>query len=182
MREYEFTLKFKVPNPMTDTGMFVDALYESGCDDAIIGTGTKGFIALDFIREAPSAYDAISSAINDVRKAIPQAEIVEASPNFVGVTDVAKLLGCSRQNIQKLLSKSISDPPPAVYGGSQSVWYLLDILTWLIEHKNYHIDESLVEIAKTTKSLNLVKQLEMLDCDTHRKFQDLVCASNISTS
>jgi hypothetical protein len=72
MREYEFTLKFKVPNPMTDTGMFVDALYESGCDDAIIGTGTKGFIALDFIREAPSAYDAISSAINDVRKAIPQ--------------------------------------------------------------------------------------------------------------
>ena len=93
MREYEFTLKFKVPNPMTDSGMFVDALYESGCDDAIIGTGTKGFIALDFIREAPSAYDAISSAINDVRKAIPQAEIIDASPNFVGVTDVAKLLG-----------------------------------------------------------------------------------------
>ncbi|MDH6093013.1 hypothetical protein NWP22_07940 [Anabaenopsis tanganyikae CS-531] len=80
------------------------------CSVNIIGTGTKGFIALDFIREAPSAYDAISSAINDVRKAIPQAEIMEVSPNFVGVTDVAKLLGCSRQN-QDLLSKSISDPP-----------------------------------------------------------------------
>ena len=57
------------------------------CSVNIIGTGTKGFIALDFIREAPSAYDAISSAINNVRKAIPQAEIIEASPNFVGVTD-----------------------------------------------------------------------------------------------
>ena len=174
MREYEFTLKFQLPNPTTDTGMFVDALYESGCDDAIIGTGIKGFIALDFIREAPSAYDAISSAINDVRKAIPRAEIVEASPDFVGVTDVANLLGCSRQNIQKLLSNSISDRPPAVYGGAQSVWHLLEILTWLIEHKNYDIDESLVEIAKTTRSLNLVKQSEMLDSDTQRKFHDLI--------
>ncbi|MEA5583599.1 DNA-binding protein [Nodularia harveyana UHCC-0300] len=174
MQEYEFTLKFQLPNSTTDTGMFIDALYESGCDDAIIGTGIKGFIALDFIREAPSAYDAISSAINDVRKAIPRAEIVEASPDFVGVTDVANLLGCSRQNIQKLLSKSISDRPPAVYGGAQSVWHLLEILTWLIEHKSYHIDESLVEIAKTTRSLNLVKQSEMLDSDTQRKFHDII--------
>jgi hypothetical protein len=180
MRDYEFTLKFKLPDPTTDTGMYIDALYESGCDDAIIGTGTKGFIALGFIREAPSAYDALSSAIKDVRKAIPQAEIVEASPDFVGVTDVANLLGCSRQNIQKLLSKSIADRPRAVYGGAQSVWHLLELLTWLIEHKNYHIDESLVEIARTTRSLNLVKQSERLDPEIERKFHDLV-SNNINT-
>jgi hypothetical protein len=78
MREYEFTLKFKLPDPTTDADLYVDALYESGCDDAIIGTGTRGFIALDFIRAAPSAYDAMSSAIHDVRKAIPRAEIVDA--------------------------------------------------------------------------------------------------------
>jgi hypothetical protein len=180
MREYEFTLKFKLPDPTTDTDMYVDALYEAGCDDAIIGTGTNGFIALDFIREAPSAYDAMSSAINDVRKAIPRAEIVEASPDFVGVTDVANLLGCSRQNIQKLLSKSISDRPPAVYGGAQSVWHLLELLTWMMEHKNYHIDESLLEIARTTRSLNLVKQSEILDPDMQRKFHDLISV-NIDT-
>lgn len=177
MREYEFTLKFKLPASTSDPDIYVDTLYESGCDDAIIGTGTKGFIALDFIREAPSAYDAMSSAIKDVRKAIPRAEIVEASPDFVGVTDVANLLGCSRQNIQKLLSKSISECPPAVYGGAQSVWHLLELLTWLIEHKNYQIDESLIEIARTTRSLNLVKQFEMLDPDTQRKFHDLVCVN-----
>ncbi|GAA6616770.1 DNA-binding protein [Scytonema sp. NUACC26] len=174
MREYEFTLKFRLPDPTIDTGMYVDILYESGCDDAIIGTGIKGFIALDFIREAPSAYDAMSSAIKDVRKAIPQAEVVEASPDFVGVTDVANLLGCSRQNIQKLLSKSISNRPPAVYGGAQSVWHLFELLIWLIEHKGYHVDESLVEVAKTTRSLNLVQQSEMLDPEIQKKFQELV--------
>ncbi|KYC43556.1 DNA-binding protein [Scytonema hofmannii PCC 7110] len=180
MREYEFTLKFRLPDPTIDTGMYVDALYESGCDDAIIGTGIKGLIALDFIREAPSAYDAMSSAIKDVRKAIPQAEVVEASPDFVGVTDVANLLGCSRQNVQKLLSNSISNRPPAVYGGAQSVWHLFELLIWLIEHKSYHVDESLVEVAKITRSLNLVKQSEMLDPEIQKKIQDLF-SNNINT-
>jgi predicted DNA-binding transcriptional regulator AlpA len=174
MREYEFTLKFKLPNLNTDSGIYVEALYESGCDDALIGTGTKGFIALDFIREATSAYDAMSSAIKDVRKAIPQAEIVEASPDFVGLTDVANLLGCSRQNIQKLISKNLSERPQAVYEGSQSVWHLQELLTWLIEHKNYQIEESLMEIAKTTRSLNLVKQSIILDASEQKKFQDLI--------
>ena len=37
MQEYEFTLKFKLPNPVTDPDMYIEVLYESGCDDAIIG-------------------------------------------------------------------------------------------------------------------------------------------------
>lgn len=31
----------------------------------------------------------------------PEAVLVEAAPDLVGVTDVANLLGCTRQNIQK---------------------------------------------------------------------------------
>ncbi|ELR97525.1 hypothetical protein [Gloeocapsa sp. PCC 73106] len=96
MREYEFTLKFKLPTSTTNPDIYVDTLYESGCDDAIIGTGKRGFIALDFIREASSPYDAMSSAIKDIRKAIPEAEIVGASPNFYCGIDVVKLLGCFR--------------------------------------------------------------------------------------
>jgi hypothetical protein len=37
------------------------------------------------------------------RKRDPGAELVEASPDFVGLTDVADLVGCSRQNIRKLM-------------------------------------------------------------------------------
>ncbi len=174
MREYEFTLKFKLPDSNTDPEIYIDKLYESGCDDALIGIGKKGYLALDFIRESSSAYEAMSSAIKDVRKVIAQADIVEASPDFVGVTDVANILGCTRQNVRKLISKDNSQCPPAVYGGAQSIWHLVDLLTWLVEYKDYQIDESLIEIARTTMNLNLAKQSEMLDSDMQENFKTLV--------
>ncbi|BAZ43303.1 prophage CP4-57 regulatory [Chondrocystis sp. NIES-4102] len=174
MREYEFTLKFKLPDPNIDCEMYIDQLYESGCDDALIGIGKKGYLALNFIRESSSAYEAIFSAIKDVRKVIPQADIIEASPDLVGVTDLANLLGCTRQNIQKLISKDNSQCPPAVYAGAQSIWHLADILTWLVEYKNCSINESLSEIAKTTMNLNLAKQFQMLDPDMQENFKTLV--------
>lgn len=165
MREYEFTLKFKLPGSNTDPEIYIDDLYESGCDDALIGIGKKGYIALDFTRESSSAHEAMSSAIKAVRKVIPQAEIVEASPDFVGLTDLANLLGCTRQNVQKLISKDNLHRPPAVYEGGQSVWHLAELLTWLDRHKDYKFEESLMEIAETTMSLNLAKQAKTLDSE-----------------
>ena len=163
MKEYEFTLKFKLQDSNIDPDIYVEQLYESGCDDAVIGTGKKGYIGLNFIRESTSAYEAIASAIRDVKKAIPQASLVEASPDFVGVTDVANLLGCTRQNIQKLIAKDNLNCPSSVYGGAQSIWHLADILDWLIDNKKYSVSESLVEVAKVTMSLNITKQFAMLD-------------------
>jgi hypothetical protein len=174
MREYEFTLKFKLPDSNTDSEIYIDRLYESGCNDALIGIGKKGYLALDFIRESSSAYEAIFSAIQDVRKVIPLADIVEALPDFVGVTDVANLLGCTRQNVQKLISKDNSQCPPAVYGGAQSIWHLAELLTWLVEYKNCSINESLIETARTTMNLNLAKKSQMLDPDMQENFKILV--------
>lgn len=171
MPEYEFALKFKLPDSNTDPEIYIDKLYESGCDDALIGIGKKGYLALDFIRESSSAYDAMSSAIMDIRKVIPQADIIEASPDYVGVKDVANLLGCTRQNVQKLMSKDNSQCPPAVHEGAQSIWHLADLLTWLGRDKDYKIEESLMEIAKTTRALNVAKQSKTLDADMQENFQ-----------
>lgn len=174
MLEYEFTLKFKLQDSQIDPDIYVEQLYESGCDDAVIGTGKKGYIGLNFIRESSSAYEAISSAIKNIKKAIPEAILVEAAPDLVGVTDVANLLGCTRQNIQKLIAKDNSTCPPAIYGGAQSIWHLADILDWLIDSKKYSISESLVEIAKVTMSLNITKQFAMLDPDLQKSCKFLV--------
>src|SRR3546814_18099399 len=103
MNEYEFILKFRLPDPDVDPGQFVDALAEAGCDDATVGVGQRGRIALDFAREANTATDAIISAIEAVKRAIPGAELVEAGPDFVGLTDVAELVGWPRQNIRKVM-------------------------------------------------------------------------------
>ncbi|ELS02944.1 hypothetical protein Xen7305DRAFT_00026620 [Xenococcus sp. PCC 7305] len=174
MPEYDFTLKFKLPDFDIDPDIYIENLYESGCDDALIGTGKKGYIGLNFIRESSSAYEAIASAVKDVRKAIPHASLVEAAPDFVGITDVANLLGCTRQNIQKLISKDHLHCPSAIYGGAQSIWHLVDILTWLVEYKDYSIKESLIEIAKATMNLNIAQQFQMCDRDLQENFKILV--------
>ncbi|MEG4803980.1 DNA-binding protein [Microcoleus sp. ARI1-B5] len=76
MNEYDFTLKFKLENSLDDPDDFIERLYAGGCDDALIGVGNKGYVALNFIREASSAYEAISSAINDVKRVVPGINIV----------------------------------------------------------------------------------------------------------
>jgi hypothetical protein len=58
----------------------VERLGEAGCDDALVGIGQPGRIALNFTREADSAQQAFISALEDVRRAIPDAELIEAKP------------------------------------------------------------------------------------------------------
>ncbi len=101
MNEYEFTLTFTLPGTQDDPVQHLDALFEAGCDDAVAGTGIPGTISLEFNRDADSATNAVESAIRDVMKAIPGASLVEAKPDLVGLTDVAEILNCSRQNIRK---------------------------------------------------------------------------------
>jgi len=79
MNEYDFTLKFNFQNPQIDPNDYSEQLHESSCDDALIGIGKNGCIALNFVREASSACEAISSAISDVKKVIPHAILIEAT-------------------------------------------------------------------------------------------------------
>lgn len=90
MTVFEFTLKFSRPETGADPQSYVDQLGAAGCDDAVIGVGQTGRIAVEFAREAESAFDAVSSAIDDVKKAVPLAKLIEVTPDLVGMTDVAE--------------------------------------------------------------------------------------------
>jgi hypothetical protein len=76
--ECEFVLRFKVAED-ADTNYLVERLGEAGCDDALVGIGQPGRIALNFTREAESVQLAMSSAVEDVNRAIPGAELVTDS-------------------------------------------------------------------------------------------------------
>jgi hypothetical protein len=162
MSEYEFTLKFRLPDANADPEQFVDALAEAGCDDAAVGVGQQGRIALDFAREATSAFDAVVSAVQAVKHAIPGAELIEASPDFVGLTDVADLIGCSRQNIRKLMISNLATFPAAVHEGSQALWHLRPVLTWFSETQKRPIDRLLIEVSEVTMKVNIAKETRRL--------------------
>ena len=41
---FEFDLVFALPNDAADEGAILDGLYESGCDDAVVGLGAPGLV------------------------------------------------------------------------------------------------------------------------------------------
>ena len=162
MTDYEFTLKFSLPDADDDPDRHIEALAAAGCDDALIGIGQRGRIALDFTRTAKSALAAITSALRDVRKALPEATLVEASPDFVGLTDVAGFAGFTRQNMRKLMLGNSPTFPAALHDGNPSLWHLADILAWLEDQQGRPIDRALLEIAQATMLLNIAKEARKL--------------------
>ena len=161
MNEYEFTLKFLLPAYAPDPESHLEALGEAGCDDALVGVGQPGRIALDFIREARSAFAALSSAVRDVRAAIPDAVFAEASPDFVGLTDVADIAGFTRQNMRKLMLANTATFPAAVHDGSPALWHLARVLEWL-QQQQRPVDAALLDVARATMKLNIARETRQL--------------------
>jgi predicted DNA-binding transcriptional regulator AlpA len=153
--EYEFTLKFALPSPDVDIDDCIERLGDCGCEDAVVGIGQKGRIALGLVREADSAEEAVLSGIVDVRRAIPGVELIEASPDLVGLSDVAELLHVSRQNVRKLILDGKAAAPAPVHEGRPTIWRLARVLEWLRQQKGYRVDDALLELARTTLQVNL---------------------------
>jgi len=165
MKEFDFELIFKLANAVDDTGSYMDKLFEAGCDDATVSIGKLGIISLSFTRESQSAAEAIQSAINDVQKAIPNASLVEASPDIVSITDISSILGHSRQYTRKLfdMNSSTSIPVP-IHVGSPSIWHLREVLDWMkgVGKSDHNINDTLLEISSITKEVNLKRQMKMV--------------------
>jgi predicted DNA-binding transcriptional regulator AlpA len=155
--EYSFTLTYRLPAYDCDVDETVERLGEAGCHDALIGLGQPGRIALAFAREANTAREAMVSALGDVKRAIPAATLIEASPDLVGLSDVAEVVGVSRQNMRKLMMNSPSFPSP-VHAGSTVVWHLAHILAWLEAKGCYEFDTKIFEVAETAMLINFAKE------------------------
>ena len=163
MSQYEFTLKFALPQQDAKPEDFVEQLLADGCDDALIGIGQNGRLALDFIREAPSAGEAVLSALSDVQRIVPGVRLIEASPDFVGLTDIANFLGFSRQNMRKLQIKSGPNFPLPVHDGKPAIWHLSTVLDWFTKVRGRELDESLLEVCRINMQCNLVREAACLD-------------------
>lgn len=159
--EYTFTLKYQLAEQDANHDELVERLGAAGCDDALVGTGQPGRIALEFVREAESAEDALISALSDVKSAIPSAKLIEAAPDFVGLTDVADVIGVTRQNMRKLMVNNATTFPTPVHDGSASVWHLAEVMSWLQGREAYKIDASMLEVATTAMQVNLAKEVEV---------------------
>ena len=77
--EYTFTWKYQLRDCNDAIDDVVERLGATGCDDALVGIGRVGRLSLDFTREATSAEAALVSALWDVKRAVPSANLIETT-------------------------------------------------------------------------------------------------------
>lgn len=173
MNEYEFVLRFQLPESEAQAEQYLDVLYEAGCDDATIGVGLPGYIGLDFCREADSAEQAVISAVNDVKRAIPDAKLTEVTPDLLNITEIADLISStlqkvSRQAMRKYafgqIAKMKSRFPAAAIMSSSPLWHVDEVVFWLIENNKADKVKAqrLIEISKTARALNVRLQAQAI--------------------
>jgi hypothetical protein len=172
--EYEFTLKFALPANHRPIDDLVERLGENGCEDALVGIGQTGRIGLDFNREADSAKSAIFSALAAVKTAIPGAKLLEVTPDFVGLSDIADCVGVTRQNMRKLTVTHKDHFPVPVHEGSAALWHLSPVLLWLRERANYSIPPVLLEVAHIAMQINLAKEASQIERSAQKELFELV--------
>ena len=96
--EFEFDLVCALPED-TEEGAILDALYEAGCDDAVVGLGASSLVGLGFTRTGKDPEVVISATVKQVMAGLPDgAKLREVRPDPVSLADVAARLEAPRKS------------------------------------------------------------------------------------
>lgn len=134
-----------------------DALFESGCDDAILSS-RNGVTYLEFDRKAETLQAAILSAVLDVEKTEVGVKVVRVEPgDFVNAAEIARRLEYTREYIRLLTQgKRGKGDFPAPQSGILSktlVWSWVEVVRWLFERKMI-TNENVLQKAEAIRDFN----------------------------
>jgi hypothetical protein len=134
-RRFEFSLILSGADNLTDE--LADAVYEAGCDDALLGMQC-GVLYLDFEREAPSLKDAILKAIRQVERAKAGLRVVRVEPDdLVSAAEIARRVGRSRENIRQLVNGLRGPggfpPPISAMRKKSPLWRWSEVAGWFTQ-------------------------------------------------
>jgi predicted DNA-binding transcriptional regulator AlpA len=117
------------------TNEMADALYEAGCDDALLGS-RDGVVFLDFDREAPSFREAMLRAIADVGRAGYGVARVEPD-DLVTAAEIARRLGRSRESVRQhivgLRGAGGFPAPVSSLKGRSPLWRWAEVAAWFAD-------------------------------------------------
>jgi hypothetical protein len=142
-QEYEFTLVLSGVPALTR--VVLDALFEAGCDDALIGL-RDGVAFAEFCRTADSFRTAVLSAIHDVESAGIGARVEHVEPDeLVTMSEIARRLHLSREGVRKWVAGLRGPgnfPPPAGSLTRRSpLWRWTDVVRWHQQELQHKVGE-----------------------------------------
>ncbi|MEA1927937.1 MAG: hypothetical protein U9N73_06995 [Candidatus Auribacterota bacterium] len=138
-----------------------DALYESGCDDALLYF--KNRIAfLEFNRTAGSIKDAILTAIKDVENAGIGVKVARVTPgDIVTAAEIARRVKLTKEYIRLLTQgkRGPGDfPLPHSLIANTTLWSWAEISEWMYNHTRLK-DKDIVTNAKFLKDINQAMEI-----------------------
>ena len=132
MSTHHFTLI--VDGPDVQSGAVIDALYEAGCDDALIGR-TDGIQYAEFDREAAGLVEAVLSAVADIERVDGVKVVRIADAGLVSMADIAARTGRTREGVRLLVTGARGPggfPPPVTDPrGRYRLWRWSEVERWL---------------------------------------------------
>lgn len=156
MALYNFTLTLS--GVTYETEGLEDALYESGCDDALI-CAYGNSVYIEFDRQADSLDEAISSAVENIESAGIGAIVESIDSTLVGLSDIAEMTAMSRQAIAMLKdgTRGSGDFPCPLQRikGQSPLWDWADVAQWLLDNGRLKENSDLVINARVLSKWNL---------------------------
>ncbi|GAA1684224.1 DNA-binding protein [Glycomyces endophyticus] len=147
MTIYEFELHFTAP----PGEQVIDALYEAGWGDALVAfdpdTGGEGWGT--FSREAPSALQAVVSAIREGRMA--GVELLGVTEDYVTLTEIANRTDRTLSAVDHWATgrRGPGDfPAPRVPRPRVSLYSWAEVTMWLVQHGLAAMSPEGVEVAR----------------------------------
>jgi len=132
MKTYSFTVACAPAESGRDSDQIVDALYEAGCDDALVVERAGAFI-VEFDREAATFAKAIFTAFDAICRAGLRPVRIEPDP-LVSAAEIAERSGLTRAAISNYVkgARGQGFPIPAARLGTTSpLWQWTEVMRWL---------------------------------------------------
>jgi len=134
-----------------------DALFEAGCDDAILAF-RNGVAYLEFDRRASNSESAILSAVRNVERSKHPVAVSHVEPDdLVNASEIARRLEYTREYVRLLVQGERGEggfpAPLAGVTGTAFLWSWAVDLRWLLEHDKL-ADKSQLMQAEAIRDIN----------------------------
>jgi hypothetical protein len=110
--QFEFNIVVSLLMPVADEDAIMDALYEAGCENAIIDPGSAGIVGLGFTHAGEDAETVMSNAVKRALSALPSGvQLSEVQPDLVSLADVAArfLVSCQALQMWHIAPRSLGE-------------------------------------------------------------------------
>ncbi len=161
-----FTIRFHIPGATEDGDHSVRAYEDRGLQDQglLLPRGDDGIFEAEFERVAPTFSEAVLSALADLQRVFPEADLIRVNPDdLTTIGGIAKRMGRSHESIRLLVQGKRGPggfPKTASAAGAKpQVWRWHEVVDWFERKMDVRVPDS--EHAKFLAMINDLLHLRL---------------------